>query len=127
MKQKITLFLAGSAIALSGAAFAGNAPSGAHGFVFEGPAAQGLRSPLIRVSGDDEDEDEGGFWSGSQQIWSGDDEGGDEGDDCGGDDDDEDEGGCSAGGAGNAAPAGTVAPPKNGLFTDGTAPQVKTN
>ena len=32
-----------------------------------------------------------------------------------------------AGAAGNAAKAGTVAPPKNGLFTDGTAPVVKSN
>jgi hypothetical protein len=29
--------------------------------------------------------------------------------------------------AGKAAPAGTFAPPQNGLFTNGTAPQVKSN
>lgn len=37
------------------------------------------------------------------------------------DDDDDD------GGARNPAPAGTVAPPKNGLFGDGAAPKVKVN
>ncbi len=34
---------------------------------------------------------------------------------------------CPSGAAGNAAKAGTVAPPKNGLFTNGTAPVVKSN
>ena len=52
------------------------------------------------------------------------------------DDDDDDEGdddcqkhdeACAAGTAGNAAKAGTVAPPKNGLFTNGTAPVVQSN
>ncbi len=38
---------------------------------------------------------------------------------------DDDEGGCGAAPA--AAPAGTVAPPKNGLFAPGAAPQVQTN
>ena len=49
------------------------------------------------------------------------------------DEDDDDDGcededeACANGTAGNAAPAGTVAPPKNGLFTNGTAPVVKSN
>jgi hypothetical protein len=46
----------------------------------------------------------------------------DDDDDC----EDEDEP-CAANSAGNAAPAGTVAPPTNGLFTSGTAPVVKSN
>lgn len=120
MKQAIALLLAGSAISLAGAAFAGAAPAGAHAFIFEGPAA-GTDNRLLRVSGDDDEgEGEGEGW-----FWSGSDEGGSDDDDC--EDDDEDEGGCAAGAAGNAAPAGSVAPPKNGLFTDGTTPQVKTN
>jgi hypothetical protein len=40
------------------------------------------------------------------------------------DDDDDDD---DRGGARNPAPAGTVAPPQNGLFGTGTAPQVKVN
>jgi hypothetical protein len=46
----------------------------------------------------------------------------DDDDDC----EDEDDA-CATRAAGNAAPAGTVAPPKNGLFTNGTAPVVKSN
>jgi len=61
-------------------------------------AAQSL--PLILASGDDDDDD----------------------DDC--DDDDDDD--CR-GGARNPAPAGTVAPPQNGLFGNGAPPQVKVN
>ncbi|MFX0546602.1 PepSY domain-containing protein [Roseovarius sp. S1116L3] len=38
--------------------------------------------------------------------------------------DDDDDG---RGAAGNAAPAGSVAPPKNGLFGDGAAPKVNSN
>lgn len=120
MKQAITLLLAGSAITLAGAAFAGAAPSGAHGFVFDSQAA-GSGATLMRVSGDDDEGEDGGwFWSKSASTES-------EDDDEGCEDEDEDEGGCAATGAGNAAPAGSVAPPKNGLFTNGTAPQVKTN
>ena len=47
----------------------------------------------------------------------------DDDDDCEEEDDDD----CAAAPNGNAAKAGTVAPPKNGLFTDGTAPVVKSN
>jgi hypothetical protein len=82
----------------------------------------GPGAPLTLID-DDGDEGEGSwFWS-----LSGEDE--DDEDEC----DDDDEGGgeggeeCTAGTAGNAARAGTVAPPKNGLFTDGTAPIVKSN
>jgi len=62
------------------------------------------------------------------RLASGDDEDGDDEDedeDC---DDEEEEGaagGCSAGA--NPAPAGTVAPPANGLFGNGAAPQVQVN
>lgn len=58
--------------------------------------------PLLRVSGDDDDRD----------------------DDDSDDDEDEDD---DRGGARNPAPAGTVAPPQNGLFGTGTPPQVKVN
>jgi len=45
----------------------------------------------------------------------------DDDDDC----DDDDDNGCNR--AGNPAPAGTVAPPQNGLFGNGAAPQVQVN
>ncbi len=57
-------------------------------------------------------------------LTSGDDEDDDEGDDCD-DDEGDDEGDCSAGS--NPAPAGTVAPPANGLFGNGAAPRVQVN
>ena len=71
-----------------------------------------LPDPQLTLIDDDEDEDGGSLWSSS-----------DDDDECG----DDDEGSCAAGAAGDAAKAGTVAPPKNGLFTDGTAPVVKSN
>lgn len=71
----------------------------------------------------DDDGDEGeGSW-----IWSLSDDDDDDDDDCEEDDDDEGGDDCSAGAAGNAAKAGTAPPPKNGLFTKGTAPVVKSN
>ena len=76
----------------------------------------GPGAPLTLI---DDDSDEGeGSW-----IWSK----SDDDDDCEEDDDDEGGDDCSAGAAGNAAKAGTAPPPKNGLFTDGTAPVVKSN
>lgn len=70
---------------------------------------------------DDDEEGRGGWlWS-----WTG--RGHDDDDDECEDDDDEGGQGCAGGAAGNAARAGTVAPPKNGLFTDGTAPAVQSN
>jgi len=60
--------------------------------------------PLLRVS-DDDDED-------------------DRDDDDRDENEDEDE---DRGGARNPAPAGTVAPPQNGLFGTGAPPQVKVN
>ncbi|MCF1708897.1 hypothetical protein L0V05_08725 [Tabrizicola sp. J26] len=71
-----------------------------------------LPDPQLTLIDDDEDEDGGSLWSSS-----------DDDDDCG----DDDEESCAAGTAGDAAKAGTVAPPKNGLFTNGTAPVVKSN
>ncbi len=64
---------------------------------------------VLLASGDDEGDEE-------------DDEGDD--DDCD-DDEGDDEGGCAAGS--NPAPAGTVAPPANGLFGNGAAPRVQVN
>jgi len=66
----------------------------------------------------DGDEEGGWIWQ-----WGEDDDDEDEDDDCEDDDDDN----CATGAAGNPAKAGTVAPPQNGLFTNGTAPVVKSN
>lgn len=63
--------------------------------------------PLILISDDDEDEN---------------DDDDDDDNEC---DDDEDDDSCGA--VRKPAPAGTVAPPQNGLFGSGTPPQVKVN
>jgi hypothetical protein len=67
--------------------------------------------PLVFVSSDDDD-DEHEYRNGSRYDDDDDD------DDC----DDE----CN-GSARNPAPAGTVAPPQNGLFGNGAAPKVQVN
>ncbi|TYB86132.1 hypothetical protein [Oceaniovalibus sp. ACAM 378] len=74
--------------------------------------------PLVFVSSDDDD-DEREHRSGAR--YDDDDE-----DDCDEDDDDDDDENC-IGNARNPAPAGTVAPPQNGLFGNGAPPQVQVN
>lgn len=64
-------------------------------------------APLIRASGDDDDEDD------------------EEDEDCD-EDDEEDDDDCT-GPRANPAPAGTVAPPANGLFGNGAPPVAVTN
>ncbi|WP_199257603.1 hypothetical protein [Paracoccus binzhouensis] len=76
--------------------------------------------PLVLASDDDDDDDD--RWrDGSRRGHDDDDD--DDDDDCDDDDDDDD---CR-GGARNPAPAGTVAPPQNGLFGNGAPPQVQVN
>lgn len=75
---------------------------------------------LIQIDDDGDEGADGWFWSSS-------DDDDDEDEDCEEDDDDGEETGCAAGATGTAAKAGTVAPPQNGLFTNGTAPVVKSN
>lgn len=74
------------------------------------------RLPIILASDDDDDDDYRAGYA-SRRGYHDDD---DDEDEC---DDDDD---CR-GGAGNPAPAGTVAPPQNGLFGNGAPPQVQVN
>tara|TARA_R110002012_G_scaffold159002_2_gene320631 strand:+ start:1359 stop:1730 length:372 start_codon:yes stop_codon:yes gene_type:complete len=80
-------------------------------------AAQTL--PLILASNDDGHS----FFKNSRRRHDHDDD--DDHDDSD-DDNDDCDGGCR-GGAPNPAPAGTVAPPQNGLFGSGAAPKVQVN
>ncbi|MYZ46765.1 hypothetical protein [Propylenella binzhouense] len=73
--------------------------------------------PLIFVSDDDDDDDDDREDRRSSRY--GDDD--DDDDDDREDDDDDD----ASGGALNPAPAGTVAPPQNGLFGNGAPPQIQ--
>jgi hypothetical protein len=85
-------------------------------------AGQPAEPQLWRVDSDNEPE---GGWLGALRARDDDDDDDDDDEGCG-DDDDEGGGNCLQG-AGNPAPAGSVEPPKNGLFEGGTAPVVKTN
>lgn len=79
-------------------------------------AAQSL--PLILASDDDDDDEE------NHGSWRDHDDDDDE-EDCNDEDNDDDDD-CGSG-APNPAPAGTVAPPQNGLFGNGAPPQVRVN
>lgn len=107
MKFPLTLVLLGSALAAQADAAQPGTPA-AHG-----RALSDLGSPVVLVADDDE---EGGTWLSF---------GGD--DDSSGEECDDDEETCPPQGRANAAPAGTVAPPANGLFGDGKAPKASMN
>jgi hypothetical protein len=99
-------------------------------------------APLIRISDDDgtdDDSDNDGGDDGAEDdrdgggASSGDDKGGDR-TESGSDDDDDDDAGCNRATdatcldrLGSPAPAGTVAPPRNGLFGNGKPPVAVTN
>lgn len=74
---------------------------------------------LIEDDGDEGDDDGEGGWFWSQ---SGDDDDNDD-DDC----EAAKDASCADASTGNAAKVGSVPPPRNGLFTNGTAPVVKSN
>jgi hypothetical protein len=70
---------------------------------------------ILASSDDDDDEDKAGYRSAEDD------------DDCEDEDDDDDKDNAGCTGAAIPAPAGTVAPPANGLFGTGAAPQVRVN
>ena len=117
MTRMTSLLLAGIVIAAGTAAVAAVAalPEAARptpGLAIDADAA---RAPLWLASGGEDDDEEG-----RRAGRSGDDDDDDDDDDgC-----DDDAGGVCAAGAG-PAPAGSVAPPANGLFGSGAAPQVQ--
>ena len=120
MKKSIALLIASTALTAVIGTFAWSAmPSLAGG---DGrPVAAVLDDmadafPLILASDDDEDDDDDDDDDRQQSAGSDD----DDDEEC-----DDDDGGC--GSARNPAPAGTVAPPANGLFGNGTPPQVQVN
>lgn len=101
MKLALSLLLIGTTLGTAPTAFAGT----------QGPAsvlhpAAEADATLTLIDSDDDDDTGGWLWPKSRG---------------------DDEGDCAVGTNGNASKAGTVAPPKNGLFTNGTAPVVKSN
>ncbi len=98
----------------------GNAQGGCGGVCTAISGADDLPVPLIRVSADDDDGDDGG------RVRRGYDDADDEDCDEDEDDDDDDDDAC-IGVPGNPAPAGTATPPANGLFGTGAPPVAVTN
>ena len=128
MTSRLSLLFASTALtvalglpALAAMQAQGNAHDQCSGVCAAVLSADDQPVPLIRVSGDDDDEDDGGWVR--REHDDDDDEDCDDDDD--GDDDDDDDG-C-IGALGNPAPAGTVAPPANGLFGNGAPPVAVTN
>ncbi len=137
MKATLTRLLASTALAaaiglpaLAAVHLSGNSAPALTRFV---PDA-GLMAPVTPAGwfGDDDDDDEGEDDDEEDDDCFGDDGDEGEGDDDDGDDDEgeDDEGDDDAlclGVPGNPAPAGSVAPPANGLFGSGTPPVAVTN
>jgi len=129
MKRIMTLLIASTALTAAvgvSARGAAQAPTdgaqrGIAALFDEGPQAL----PLILASGDDDDDR--GWWNGRRRGHDDDDDDDDNHDHADDDDDDDDDDDERRGGARNPAPAGTVAPPQNGLFGTGAAPKVKMN
>ena len=120
MTSRLSLLFASTALtvalglpALAAMQVQGNAQGACSGVCAAVFGADDQTVPLIRVSGDDDDDDDGGW------VRRGHDDDEDD-EDC-----DEDDG-C-IGALGNPAPAGTVAPPANGLFGNGAPPVAVTN
>jgi hypothetical protein len=107
MKLPLTLILLGSTMAAAQSPVPPTPPA------VHARMASDVGAPLILVADDEDHEDSGWLSFGD--------------DDSSGDDCDPEEETCPASGSGNAAPAGTVAPPANGLFGDGKAPVASTN
>ena len=112
-----SLLLAGAVIAAGTAAVAAVAamPEAARPTPGLAIGADAAHAPLWLASGGGDDDEDG------RRAGRGGDDDDDEEDDDGCDDD---AGGACAAGAG-PAPAGSVAPPANGLFGSGAAPQVQ--
>lgn len=103
----------GAVLTLAAAASVGPLAAGAFDHGDRNAVADGDRRAIFLASGDD---DEGHDYRKPRRAGD---------DDEYSEDDDDDDGG--AGATQNAAPAGTVAPPANGLFGNGPAPRVKVN
>jgi hypothetical protein len=87
---------------------------------FSALSAEGTRAlPLVLVSDDDDDDHREG--EGTRRGDDDDDDDDDDEDDC------DDDGNDCRSGTSNPAPAGTVAPPQNGLFGNGAPPKAQVN
>lgn len=129
MPKTLKLFVASAALtaALGLPAWSGMAVNSA-GEVFKPLSAvldDGSGAAQLILIDDEEDDDDDDDSPRKKRQAASDDDDDDDGEDDDDDDDDcdDDEGGCKN--AKSPAPAGTVAPPQNGLFSNGTAPKVE--
>jgi len=118
MKKTLTLLLASTAIAAvvgipAWSARHASEPAGPQPVT--APVGVGAKAMPLVLASDDDDDDDRSYRASSRRGHDNDD------DDC-----DEDDHDC-CGGASNPAPAGSVAPPQNGLFGNGAPPQVRVN
>ena len=116
MKLTLALLAAtaiGAVVTIAAAASVGPYAANAFSRVADKTAEDADRGAIILASDDDDENHEY-----RKHGRAGDD------DEDSDDDDDDDDG---AGAASNPAPAGTVAPPANGLFGNGPAPRVQVN
>jgi hypothetical protein len=125
MKKTFALLVAstalGAALGLPAVSGIPDAAGGAPQPVIAVPGDVAQTAPLILAS-DDGDDDHG--W---RAVWGGGNDDDDEDEDEDDDDDCDDGDGNCPGAARNPAPAGTVAPPQNGLFGNGAPPRVQMN
>lgn len=120
MRKTLTLLVASTALTAAigvPAWSAMHAPADGSFRPFTALFEEGKQTMPLFLASDDDDEDYR-LRDGSRRGHDDDD------DDCEDDDDDDDD--CR-GGDRNPAPAGTVAPPQNSLFGNGTPPQVQVN
>ena len=117
-KKTLTLLVASTALTAAigvPAWSAMKAPADGSSRPFAALFEEGART-MPPVLASDDDHDDGRWRDGSRRGHDGEDDDDEE------EDDDDDDG---RGAAGNPAPAGTVAPPQNGLFGNGAPPQTK--
>lgn len=121
MRKPLTLLVASTALsaAMGFPVWSATPNASSPGYAAQGFTASG-GAPALAMPG-------AAAEAGLLVLASGDDEGDDDDDDDEDDDDcDDDDESCGRR-LPNPAPAGTVAPPANGLFLNGTPPQVKVN
>lgn len=122
MKKTLTLLVASTALTAAIGVPAWSAMQAAADGSLRPVAARVENAPraMPLVLASDDDDDGGRLWWKGARRGHDDDDDEDEDDDC-------DDGDNCRGGARNPAPAGTVAPPQNGLFGNGAPPQVQVN
>jgi hypothetical protein len=121
MKKSLTLLVASTALTAAigvPAWSAMQAPADGSLRPFAALFEEGAQAMPRVLASDDDDEDDRRYRESSRRGHDDDD------DDSDSDSDDDDD---DRGGAPNPAPAGTVAPPQNGLFGNGAPPQVQVN